>query len=249
VVFEFSAKDVEQDRDRRLVQDSPEPLRVKIALAMGIIEREVMVFCFGDGGDGPHGPKLDDRAHVKRAMWHQEFRPQTVTPECGAHMAMLMVCDTGNATEASRHPRDVGNQDPHKLGQILQVANGDVSPCGLQVLGSQAPVAPVWQVLAAKQDDPGFERAALENGGHVSFVEESDVLPLVFRPREHSPAVGLEHVIPWSEDRKRDVLHATDVVQEVRQVAFLRETGELRGVVEADITKAANAARLYPTEE
>jgi hypothetical protein len=133
---------------------------------------------------------------------------------------------------------------------LREVFDADGGPFVAKVFGDEAAVAVVGFFFTAEKaggvQDFGVEVAFDFARGHE--VEEAF---FVVGPGGWHFAffVGIEHFLGGGEDGEVEVLDVEDGVEEVGEVVFFGEAGELGGVVEADVDEAFGAGALEVGEK
>ena len=119
----------------------------------------------------------------------------------------------------------------------------DAAPLPVQVLQDQAPVATLRSGLAAQQNRGNVEQVSIQRFLDAALLQEIQERPLVVGPSA-AVSVGVQDLACRGERRFVDVLRATKLLQEEREVGATGEAGQSGGVVQAYVEEALDALVL-----
>jgi hypothetical protein len=122
----------------------------------------------------------------------------------------------------------------------LQVDGPDATPLSVQVLQNQTPVASLRSGLAAQQHRGNVEEVSVQRFLDATIAQEIQKRPLVVSPSA-AVSVGAQDLRRRGEPRFVDVLRATELLQEEREVGATGEAGQSGGVVQAHVEEALDA--------
>jgi N-acetylmuramoyl-L-alanine amidase len=111
-----------------------------------------------------------------------------------------------------------------------------------------AAMASVGGVFAAEKAALGEELSG-NSPLDLTIAHELEKPALVHRPVTPVLLVGVEHLLGWRESGHVCVVHATDLAQEILQIASLGEPRQLRHVVEPYVHNPAGTGRAELREE
>lgn len=129
------------------------------------------------------------------------------------------------------------------------MADCKAAPLGSEVFENEAAVAMVGRGFAAEKHGWNGEQGRTEGGFDFALMHEPEKSLLVVLPTAFVFLVGVKHFLGRSEHRFMDIFGAANFAQEILKVFALRETRELRTVVEANVEEAPNVVILQDREE
>lgn len=119
----------------------------------------------------------------------------------------------------------------------------------LHEFGDDAAVAPFRRRLAAEEHCLGLKSMRVEDAGDAALHHQVAECGLVLGPGDLLLPVGVEHRLRRREAQIVLVRSAADRFEEVGEVLGLRETRELRGVVQSYVQESADSSSLEALEE
>lgn len=167
----------------------------------------------------------------------QVTRDQIGLRRRGSYVLEHVLLESGDAYSWMIHPRYVVENDPHGS----QVDAFDVGPAGGEELDDEAPVTVLGGRLATQQRRKGLESRAVEHRVDPPLLHQRHEVALVGAPIALALLVCVEDVLGRRQQRLMLIRRTDEFAQEVRQVGGLRESGQLRGVVEADVDEPVDA--------